>query len=492
MSEVAPKMFYRFRPINRLLGQAATPEKMDENGRVIEAGKPAIPGELEESYIFFPSPEALNDPFEGYTKFFWSGDKIAWANLFRHYVHSLGCKELARLLGAEQRPIPVALSRAAGKWRKIYEEVFAIVISDDRVLAHIEELAARERKVTRHELLTQILVLNDFITDRLFFIFAKYKIVPEYKALWRGKHSELSSALLAAQKHANATNVELSRIESNFIQLGGLFQASKFALEIAKHLSGAGGEVFTDFPTLYVDQLPTLTQDPWYVACFMSNCTNSSIWASYGDNHKGACLIFDTIPNKYEESCLMLEVPTNDGSIGYRPWRAKLHKVDYNNTPVEINFFENLAHMTRSELDFNWLTDREGGVSPVARGYGSTTTRDRYWSDIDRRLTRKWKDWSSESEYRIIYNPGARIVTDPNYRKLTYNFSALKGICFGAKTDFSDIVKLVELIMKLCEKHNRTEFDFYQAYHHSGTNNLVLNKLGTFAQIKEKVNRLNF
>ena len=95
-----PRSFYRFRPISRLLGQPAIPEKLSEDGTCLEPGKAAVPGELEDSYIFASCPEELNDPFEGYTKFYWAGDEIVWANLFRHYIHAVGCYQIERMLNS--------------------------------------------------------------------------------------------------------------------------------------------------------------------------------------------------------------------------------------------------------------------------------------------------------------------------------------------------------------------------------------------------------
>ncbi|SEJ64101.1 Protein of unknown function [Azotobacter beijerinckii] len=486
MSTEEPKVFYRFRPISRLLGQPAVPEKRAEDGTYLEPAKPAIAGELEEGYIFFPSPESLNDPFEGYTKFYWSGDRIVWANLFRHYVHSLGCHHIARMLGAEQRPIPMALSRASNRFREVFEEACELVLTDERLQAHIQELAYGERKVTRGELFSQLVSMHQFITDRLFFVFAKHKFVPEFKPLWENSHSLLSDALLAAQQNSNKHSLAPEHIEAYFVRLGGLFKSASFTLAVAKKCLDSEKEVFVDFPTVYVDQLPTLTHSPWYVACFMSECTNSAIWGSYGDNHKGACLIFDTVPNDDRERCLMLTVASETTKgLETRPWRAKLQKVEYEDDPIELNFFESLFLLTRTELDINWLTDRKGSVSTATRGYRGSSTRDKYWNDLEKRLTRKWKDWAQETEYRIVYNPSLQDVSSPKHRKLKYEFSALKGICFGAKTSFDDILQIIEKIIALCEKHNRPEFEFYQAFHNSGTNALEIIKLATLAEIKE-------
>jgi hypothetical protein len=42
-------------------------------------------GELEKLEIYFPRPDQLNDPMEGFKDVFWRGDAIVWRNLLRHY-----------------------------------------------------------------------------------------------------------------------------------------------------------------------------------------------------------------------------------------------------------------------------------------------------------------------------------------------------------------------------------------------------------------------
>ena len=48
---------------------------------------------------------------------------------------------------------------------------------------------------------------------------------------------------------------------------------------------------------------------------------------------------------------------------------------------------------------------------------------------------------------------------------LTYNFSSLKGIIFGIKTSKEDKREIIEIIEKKCDKYNRTDFKFFQAYY---------------------------
>ena len=45
--------------------------------------------ELQEDYFWFSNIRELNDPSEGFIKFYWQGDYIAWLGLFKNYVWQL-------------------------------------------------------------------------------------------------------------------------------------------------------------------------------------------------------------------------------------------------------------------------------------------------------------------------------------------------------------------------------------------------------------------
>src|SRR5690606_3431327 len=59
--------------------------------------------------------------------------------------------------------------------------------------------------------------------------------------------------------------------------------------------------VIIEFHREYISEIEKLVFPDWYTACFMSECKSSSVWGHYGDNHSGACLIFnaDVINEKF-------------------------------------------------------------------------------------------------------------------------------------------------------------------------------------------------
>ncbi|MGP5435843.1 DUF2971 domain-containing protein [Psychrobacter alimentarius] len=90
------------------------------------------------------------------------------------------------------------------------------------------------------------------------------------------KEKELSSLLFSASKSVN-DQIEL------------IHRFNKVIDDSKKNKNF----VIIDFPKDYISQLEKLIFPNWYTACFMSECTNSSVWGHYGDNHSGVCLVFN-------------------------------------------------------------------------------------------------------------------------------------------------------------------------------------------------------
>ena len=75
---------YRFRSCHRLLG----------------AG-----GELATRMVYFAESSQLNDPMEDVRRLVWRGDRIAWINLFRHFLCCLNHVHLRVRLDDFGRPV---------------------------------------------------------------------------------------------------------------------------------------------------------------------------------------------------------------------------------------------------------------------------------------------------------------------------------------------------------------------------------------------------
>ena len=116
-----------------------------------------------------------------------------------------------------------------------------------------------------------------------------------------------------------------------------------------------------------------------------------------------------------------------------------------------------------------WYTDTEGNMSECAAHMGSgfdvTTWREGYWSEFERDITIKSKDWEYEAESRLILNGGMDGLLEYGQRTMTYDFNSLKGLIFGIRTTDEDKLRIFEVIQRKCSEENRNDFKFYQAYY---------------------------
>ena len=224
-----------------------------------------------------------------------------------------------------------------------------------------------------------------------------------------------------------------------------------------------------DFPKMYLREIERLLWPKWYTACFMKDYRNSSVWGNYRDKHKGACLIFESVKTDEPHR---LELSERAGK-GLRT--IPLYEVIYANKPGEVDFFRSIGRTTvEQQLMELWYTDAEGNVSECAAHIprddeidndDTVAWRKSYWDSFYRDITAKTKDWEYEQEYRLILADSLRQFDEQENRTLKYNFNSLKGIIFGIKTSDQHRLRIIEIIQEKCEKYERTNFKFYQAYY---------------------------
>ena len=191
----------------------------------------------------------------------------------------------------------------------------------------------------------------------------------------------------------------------------------------------------------------------YYVACFMEEANNSSVWGHYGDGHRGICLVFEA-----ENNSLDLYRNNKKQEWQDKPSKYYFKKINYDNSYNEINFFETI----RAEFINDWRIDEKGNKSQILDNLQNKDKQIKY--NLYDTLLHKTRDWEHESEYRIIDESSHNII-DKEARKLKYHFKNLHGIIFGMKTSTQDKLKIFDIIRQKCQKENRKDFKFYQAYY---------------------------
>jgi len=456
------KLFYRFRNIDSLVGPRA---------------------ELERQYVFFPPPSTLNDPMEGFRDVFWRGDGIAWKNLLRHYL-----KAVSRACELEA----LSRGRAPISWK-------AIAIIDPRLQA---EIPAGERQ-------------HDFEIQRAFFTTEAEALVAalasrktplrreELGVLIRSIHYgtvalvRLCHAVDISQCDATQSSAPLGLLKQGFENatrsvaaaenlansrpgsdddLAELFATSHQTLvqmELIHRHNGAippnrpaTDFVVSTFPEEYVDHLETLLFPDWATACFMDDCRDAALWAYYGDNHKGACLVFDGGSPSSPSLGLRRPIGHDDNGpiMGVVP--QPFEEVRYVRRHPEVDFFRSIASLPTPVIAEKWYSDGAGGRSACAEELFDRPDewRSRHWQSFQQGVTTKLKDWEREREFRLIVKGDGARFSDAKSRSLEYEFPALKGIVFGIKTSTEDKLSIARVIEAKCRAAGRADFQFFQAY----------------------------
>ena len=247
-------------------------------------------------------------PMEGFRDLVWDGDRVVWSNLFKHYVHCLYWTfHIALLCGEEDSLEPVDVP-AHRRWDspptpqagQLFDKIWARV----RVECELDELAERiagvtfkgiKHKVRRSELLFYLQTIHRRTLMVIQELFVEWNLMDRDKGLSLNSSRE---TLLTRRGHFDllplvpkiddSSSDVLFRVFENFVVTAPLrhgFATQDAGKKNAKFL-------VLDYPAIYIGELRRLLWPEWYTACFAKDYHNSSLWANYGDSHKGACLIF--------------------------------------------------------------------------------------------------------------------------------------------------------------------------------------------------------
>ena len=457
--------FYRFRSIEHLLGTKYL--------------------ELENQSIFFASPEQLNDPMEGYRDFFWAGDLIIWKNFFRHYLrclqhalvlynmhgeghHTISIDELPLFSAADDFPTE--------DYRKLAQDIEQLFFGRDDVIMQITGMANSASRIRRDELRYHLNYLHLIAFDCVANVHEAHGLMSKRMAPVQDMRTQLQSVehnkffkkcseLRKAHEDGSKFLEELFRVSAQLIENLTL---RNFAAGRVDPTAKNKNFVVLDFPERYLKAIERLAFPDWYTACFMSECSNSSIWGNYGHNHTGVCLVFEG-KDYADRSVLPVHAYNAIGAGGLIKGVVELpfSGVNYTEGYAKIDFFRSIGRMPAPDLSKTWYLDADGKASVCAEDMyrDEKAWRERYWSNFLGDVIRKTEDWAYEKEYRLILYGNVVNYSDPRNRTLTYDFASLKGLIFGINTKTEDKLKIVEIITRKCQAHKRVDFKFYQAYY---------------------------
>lgn len=450
---VMSKIFYRFRKVDNLIGSRK---------------------ELQKGYVYFSDPESLNDPMEGYREIVWEGDEIIWRNLFRHYFSCLSENIFESMIRDNDYNVKITVfNDVLASFNDVHKRKKEILVSrfinDESVKKIISMISKRKMAISKSELHFYLSLVHYYA-----FSLAYSEVDKDYAS------ADNSKSILTKFVNSNWEQ-EINDFENNdegrlktkkLLQAKDCVNTQMNILQLLKGKINIENKVkyaiFISYPSDYLKALEDLMFPKWYTACFMSTCTDSSVWGNYGDNHKGVCLIYES-EEENEKSCLSLNIRNEYSSNGptYGIGKLEFNKVDYVHGYEDINFFENLGTLPLPILYSNWYSDGNGKLSSCADlvRNDEDAWRRKYWEGFYSDLMKKTKDWHYENEYRLILNGGMHNYEKNTSRNIEYSFNSLKGLIFGIKTSLEDKVNIIKIINKKCEENERYDFCFYQAYY---------------------------
>lgn len=458
-STTAPTLLYRFRPLGRLLDS----------------------GELERQEIYFASPEELNDPMEGYRDLFWSGDRIAWENLFKHYLRCLNWALTLYRLGGEEHllgwnNIPVVGPRPGEPGSPALDAmlhgVFDDFLGEPTVARLLDFLDSRASPTRRDELRSYVRCLHplalgivwrrhglhglaqaasdseEMLTRARLTLPSLDRVIETTQPLSDDGGDDVVRALFALFEEFSG-QVGLNML----MDLGeGMFEANK------DFLIRAFGEEF-------VDQLERLVYPDTRVACFLSDCRDSSLWGTYGDSHAGVCLMFKPV---VEGGRLVLPLTRVNGFGPNGPSSGRVahefHRVQYSSKFPPLDFFRSIGTLPVGMLFKHWHSNPQGVRSVCASDYGDQW-REGYWKAFYPGATTKLADWEREREYRLLLTSSLHNFSDVESRKATYDFADLHGLIFGMKTPLRFRLDICRIVAAKCRASGRSDFKFYEAFY---------------------------
>lgn len=446
---------YRFRPVSRLLNEDA------------------VSGELDSQYIFFAEPQSLNDPLEGFKYVYFSGDKIIWRNLLRHYVRCLiNDFSISMISRPDEEP-----SRLIGVFANAQDSPPAINEINDEVMNELDkepvikkyfDILGNGRKISRPELIGHLNLIHFSALTAILTTFKnKGLFAGDLNFYAHAARDQISKIKLVLNEvsEAGEFSKELERVLINTYRLITELQLrNRYKLD-ASDQHESWNHLLFEYPESFAKSLDSLIYPEWYVACFMESCSDSSIWGTYGGNHRDVCLKFKVDPGESRPT-LELNYPAglNNAGIMHNYIKIPLDKISYDKNFVEVDFFRSLGQLSMPQID-EWYRSEEGGFSICAQEMRSDVEawRKAYWNNFVESSKIKIKAWDREQEWRIILHSTINDFDDPNTRKIKYRFNSLDGIIFGINTVMADKIKIIRRIEALCKEHKREVFNFYQA-----------------------------
>ena len=420
--------------------------------------------------------------------------KLSGLIFFKNYIYYLYASYLLLSITSSSAELDSDIVPIPGQWnepptpliRTLFDDHWHRFLNLPSIQEVIEALANTNRKIRYRELeyylqLIQVVFSTHIIELEIKQLESKIERLEqeneqvlisesERQEFTEGLHSPEMLEDILAMLIVFEESVTEEEVNTMFRNIEVLINRDRILHQLNSPIStgklGQHNRLFYDTPKQYLKEIEKLLWPNWYTACFMKGYHNSSVWAHYGDRHRGVCLIFESEEASNSNNLDLHQV------AGQGVKTVRFYEINYVDKPSEIDFFRSIGGVPLEELIRRWYADEEGNISECAAHIrpGDDTVSIVTWAinyenNFRRAITTKTKDWEYEQECRLILEDGSDEFNEENNRALTYNFNSLKGIIFGINTSDEDKLKIIEILQRKCKENSRTDFKFFQAYY---------------------------
>ena len=435
--------------------------------------------EIKDEYLYFSSPDKLNDPMESHVFLFWKGDFVVWKNLFRHYLLCLDFMivqhHLDIGLSIEDLVLRIESIASIAPRSRFIAEIVNNLFSNPIINEFISNISDRKTKVYDEELIFYLDIFKDYATSVLIDAYQ----IPKANILATEKLTDYffqTYSNLKKNKFFDVMNQYCgsSDAEENAVRM--LFMVSSSFRDSIREKNFSNikdpekllGITMLRFSNLYVNALNSLLFPKWATVSFMRDIRSPVVWSHYGASHEGLCMIFET--NQVEsKECLRIFKPVSYNSDGYSyEFReCGLENISYSGKLPEVDFFSNIGMLPTPQLMKSWYTydnDRSYLAATVAE-HNRDIRRSAQWKAFNQKTLTKLESWSYEEESRLIYDELFKPLLSDDDRKLKFDVSQLKGVVFGLNMTVDNKIKIRNVVLAKNRDTDGANIDIYQAYY---------------------------
>lgn len=440
--------------------------------------------EIKKGTFHYSSQDELNDPIEGYVKLYWQGDEAAWEGLFESYICSLyGMISWSQIGLSKDDLIRQAVIIDKHQWDDIpfgqdLKDVAKIFVNNlfvqkivnwlgqQQIQCSVQHLGGIFKLIneTAYILCVEHMKSKNLLPEnypdgnpKLFIdnIFARLTI-NDFNDLNKTKHSQMEQVAISIVQLLDYLDGQFEYIVMKNMPQEDGFLRYNMAYQLR-----------FNFYAIYIQRLQEIVYPKGYVVCFSKKNNNSVMWGNYADNHKGVCLIYETI-SKDGKEVISVKNQMSFGSTGltFSFCDAQLRPVQYGQPTIKRNFFESLGRLTMNQIE-SFVTTENKGSSKVLSTYFREEWRNQYWDDQLKKFHSKTASWEYEHEYRLFADAAFHEYT-PTEQNIKYDPTCLKGVVFGIKTSIEDKAKVLQAFRDA----NIANVEVYQSRYNDDTQSI--------------------